>query len=80
MDRGAWGATVCRVTKGQTRLKRLRGHAQTLVSKACPQLTLTLATPEIETRMGPILGHLFALSEEGSGQHRGLAASTLTLC
>ena len=79
MDRGAWRAADHGVTKGQTQLKRLCAHAQTLVSKACPQLTLTLATPEIETRMGPTLGHLFALSEEGSGQHRGLAASTLTL-
>ena len=28
MDRGAWGATVHRVTKSQTQLKRLSMHAQ----------------------------------------------------
>ena len=29
MDRGAWRATVCRVTKSQTRLKRLSMRART---------------------------------------------------
>ena len=37
MDRGAWWATVHRVTKSQTRLKRLNMHAHT-VGRCSPAL------------------------------------------
>ena len=36
MDRGAWRATVHRVAKSQTRLKRLSTHTQGLVSVSTP--------------------------------------------
>ena len=39
MDRGAWQATVYRVTKSQTRLKRLRRHASYNKNKYLPSLS-----------------------------------------
>ena len=30
MDRGAWGATVCRIAKSQTRLQQLSTHANSI--------------------------------------------------
>ena len=36
MDRGAWWATVHRVVKSWTQLKRLNMHAASITSKVCP--------------------------------------------
>ena len=84
MDRGAWGATVHRVTKSQTWLKLLRGQARTLgpakpcLSSGCrcPEDMLTLLSP------GPAHSRLLAspcgmsegsdsLSVPGRKQRRG---------
>ena len=47
MDRGAWRAIVCRVTKSQTRLNQLSMHAQVLFS------SLNLLTTPAEGRTQP---------------------------
>ena len=44
IDRGAWQGTVCRVEKGQTQLKRLNMHTQTVVH----QVPLSVEFPRQE--------------------------------
>ena len=81
MDRGAWWATIYRVSKSRTRLNRLRTqHYCVLQSQLCITITTQANNPREKTAVQRQTGSEVALPKTPTCQSQGKAAESGKTC